>query len=37
MKPSVAIVGCGKVGTSLGIWISKAGYVITGVASKSLS
>jgi len=37
MKPSVAIVGCGKVGTSLGIWIAKTGYVIAGVASKSLS
>lgn len=37
MKPSVAIVGCGKVGTSLGMWIAKNGYAIAGVASKSLS
>jgi len=37
MKPSVVIVGCGKVGTTLAIWLSKAGYPIVGLASKSLS
>lgn len=37
MKPSVAIVGCGKVGTTLAIWLSDVGYGICGVASKSLS
>ena len=37
MKPSFAIVGCGKVGTALGIFLSKAGYPLAGVASKSLS
>jgi len=36
MKPGVAIVGCGKVGTTLAIWLSKAGYPIAGLASKSL-
>ncbi len=25
MKPSIAIVGCGKVGTSLGIYLAEAG------------
>lgn len=34
MKPSVAVVGCGKVGTTLAIWLSKAGYRIAGLASK---
>jgi predicted short-subunit dehydrogenase-like oxidoreductase (DUF2520 family) len=37
MKPSVAIIGCGKVGTSLGNFLRKAGYPISGLASKSLS
>ena len=36
MKPSVAIVGCGRVGTTLAIWLSKVGYPIAGLASKSL-
>ncbi|MEE8399651.1 MAG: Rossmann-like and DUF2520 domain-containing protein [Desulfobacterales bacterium] len=33
MKPTIAIVGCGKVGTTLAIWLSRAGYAITGLAS----
>lgn len=37
MKPNVAIVGCGKVGTTLAIWLADRGYDIVGVASKSLS
>jgi len=37
MKPSFAIVGCGKVGTALGIFLSRAGYTIAGFSSKSLS
>jgi len=37
MKPSVAIVGCGKVGTTLAIWLSDVGYGICGVASRSLA
>lgn len=36
MKPSFAIVGCGKVGTSLGWFLSKRGYPLVGVASRSL-
>ncbi len=37
MKPSFAIVGCGKVGTALGIFLARAGYTPAGFASKSLS
>jgi len=37
MKPSVAIVGCGRVGTTLAVWLSKAGYPMAGLASKTLS
>ena len=37
MKPSFAIVGCGKVGTALAIFLARAGYVPAGFASKSLS
>lgn len=36
MKPSVAIVGCGTVGTALGRLLSRSGYVVTGVATRSL-
>ena len=37
MKPSFAIVGCGKVGTALGIFLTQAGYPSVGFASKRLS
>ncbi len=37
MKPSFAIVGCGKVGTVLGKFLAAAGYRPAGLASKSLS
>ena len=37
MKPSFAIVGCGKVGTALGIFLTGAGYRAAGFTSKSLS
>ncbi|MFC1812614.1 Rossmann-like and DUF2520 domain-containing protein [Thermodesulfobacteriota bacterium] len=37
MKPSFAIVGCGKVGTALGVFLTRAGYRAAGFASKSLS
>jgi len=37
MKPSFAIVGCGKVGTALGIFLTAAGYRAAGFASKNLS
>ncbi len=35
MKPNIAIVGCGKVGTSLAFFLSKAGYRICGLFSKT--
>ena len=37
MKPSFAIVGCGKVGTALGIFLTNAGYRAAGFASKNLA
>ncbi|NVM22920.1 MAG: DUF2520 domain-containing protein [Desulfobacterales bacterium] len=36
MKPTVAIVGCGIVGTAIGKLLARAGYHIGGVATKSL-
>ncbi len=35
MKPDIAIVGCGKVGTSLAFFLAKAGYRISGLFSKT--
>jgi predicted short-subunit dehydrogenase-like oxidoreductase (DUF2520 family) len=35
-KPAIAIVGCGKVGVSLGKWLSQAGYPVAGLASRSI-
>ena len=37
MKPSFAIVGCGRVGTALAKYLAEAGYITAGLASKSLS
>ena len=37
MKPSFAIIGCGKVGTVLGKFLAEAGYRPAGFASRSLS
>ena len=37
MKPSFAIIGCGKVGTALAIFLTRAGYRPAGFASKNLS
>jgi len=37
MKPSFAIVGCGKVGTALAIFLTRAGYQSAGFTSKRLS
>ncbi len=37
MKHSVAIVGCGRVGTVLARHMARIGYRLTGLASKSLS
>ncbi|MBF0235514.1 MAG: DUF2520 domain-containing protein, partial [Desulfamplus sp.] len=37
MKPQkISIVGCGRVGTALAVFLSKAGYEIAGVASRTL-
>lgn len=36
-KPSMAVVGAGKVGSALALLLSQRGYMITGVADKSLS
>lgn len=36
MKPSFAIIGCGKVGTALATFLPQAGYRSAGMASKSL-
>ena len=35
MKPNIAIIGCGKVGTSLAFFLSEAGYRIVGLYSKT--
>ncbi len=35
MKPSFAIVGCGKVGSALARFLTAAGYRAAGLASKS--
>jgi len=37
MKPSFAIVGCGKVATALGIFLSTKGYPVAGLSSRRLS
>lgn len=37
MKPSIAVVGCGKVGTALAVQLSNAGYSIIGLASRKRS
>jgi len=37
VKPSFAIVGCGKVGTALGKFLVAAGYKAIGTTSKSLA
>ncbi len=37
MKPSFAIVGCGKVGTALAVFLTRAGYRPAGFVGKSLS
>jgi len=35
MKPSVAIVGCGRVGTTLGYRLRTLGYPVSGISSRS--
>lgn len=36
MKPQISIIGCGRVGTSLAVFLARAGYDIAGFASRSL-
>ena len=33
MKPTIAIIGCGTVGTAMGKLLARVGYPITGVAT----
>ncbi len=37
MKPSFAVVGCGKVGTALGKFLTRKGYRLTGLSCKNRS
>lgn len=37
MKPGVSIIGCGRVGTALAIFLARAGYPIAGLASKTIA
>lgn len=37
MKPSFSVVGCGRVGTALAVFLTRAGYRAAGFSSKSLS
>lgn len=37
MKPTFAIVGCGRVGSALAKFLTEAGYIPAGLASKSIS
>ncbi|MCJ7772730.1 MAG: NAD(P)-binding domain-containing protein, partial [Desulfobacterales bacterium] len=37
MKPSFAIVGCGKVGKALGQHLLSAGYSLTGISTQSMA
>jgi predicted short-subunit dehydrogenase-like oxidoreductase (DUF2520 family) len=36
MKPTIALIGCGTVGSAMGKLLARAGYRITGVATRSL-
>lgn len=36
MKPTIAIVGCGRVGTNFGIHLKNCGYTIAGLADKNI-
>jgi predicted short-subunit dehydrogenase-like oxidoreductase (DUF2520 family) len=36
MKPDISIIGCGRVGTALAVFLSRAGYTITGLFSRRL-
>lgn len=36
-KPSMAVVGAGKVGSALALLLSRRGYIVTGVADQNIS
>jgi len=36
MKPSFAIIGCGRVGTALSLYLTDNGYKVAGLASRSI-
>ncbi len=36
MKPNVSIIGCGRVGTALAVFLSQAGYPVSGLFSRHL-
>ncbi|SMC56048.1 Predicted oxidoreductase, contains short-chain dehydrogenase (SDR) and DUF2520 domains [Desulfocicer vacuolatum DSM 3385] len=36
MKPDITIIGCGRVGTALAVFLSRAGYPVTGFFSRHL-
>ena len=36
-KPKIAIIGCGRVGTSLALYLERAGYTVAGLASRRLA
>ncbi|MCP4116664.1 MAG: DUF2520 domain-containing protein [Desulfobacteraceae bacterium] len=35
--PSISIIGCGRVGTALAVFLARAGFPLAGVASRSLA
>lgn len=35
MKPSIAIAGCGKVGATLGFYLTEKGYAVTGISCRT--
>lgn len=37
MKPEISIIGCGRVGTALAVFLARAGYPLAGLASKRIS
>ena len=37
MKPGISIIGCGRVGTALAVFLAQAGYPLAGLASKRIS
>ncbi len=37
MKPGISIIGCGRVGTALAVFLAQAGYPLAGLASKRIT